>query len=977
MGRIFTQVGLALLLAVSFGGKSAAEGEPVTLYAFGNSLVHHLSDDATTNVPHWLNQMARADGRRFAVDGQWGFLRNFARDLPPVPNWSFRGVRGAWNPERGSFGRAGFSHILLTPANFIQYQPPSAAFEDAEGGSPVEASLAVIDWVQEAAPDARVMLYQGWADMGQIARSHPPSKRQFRRYNRFIKGDYHDWYLEWTADLRAARPGADISLIPVATVLANLFTETELAGIAPQDLYSDTAPHGTASLYLLAAMVTYSALFEAPPPADFQPPEAIHPLIRDNYADLAALIWQAVSAGRQDAALAPAAAPAPAIEQAAAPDTAPDTAPAAIPAPAEPLRTRLPVLAERLDTGLSDPALAMGLNGLADWSVQHPFIDLMKTARLWIGHRGGEWGAWDNAALVAGGHLDAQGWPVSLPDGATSLEALLLTDQPEEAVGLAGRYRLTHEGEGTLRMVGRARKVSVRDGEIWFSYTPGEGAVGVSIQETDPAGTGNHIRNIVITRESHIPLHQAGALFNPDWLRVVDDLRAVRFMDWMFTNGSPVTSWQERPLTSDYTYTWRGVPVEIMVQLANGIGADPWFSMPHMADDAYVRAFAEYTHAHLDPRLMAYVEYSNEVWNFIFPQATWAGDRARALWGRKASADGWMQYAGMRAAEVTGIWAGVYGDEAEARLKRVIAVHTGWLGLEEPLLDAPLWRKDSPDAPSPAEAFDAYAVSGYFGHELGSDEMAETLRGWMAMEAAEGFAAAARMLRDGSLAELLDVLYPYHADIAARHGLEMIMYEGGTHVAGLGEQVSDEAMTAFFTRFNYSGEMAVLYDELLSGWRSTGGTLFNAFVDVSRPSQYGSWGALRHLDDDNPRWQVLAEYNAAGAGWEGREDGAFLHGITRLGGDGADILQGSAEEDMLIAGGGDDVLVGNGGGDRLNGGDGLDIAILPGAPADYRFTSSGPRLLAAGPGGVVTLFAVELLQFTQAPGDILDVASLP
>ncbi len=974
--RVFIQFVLSLLVATSVGTHVVAQDDRdnrVKLYTFGNSLVHHLSDDPTTNVPHWLNQMALADGRWFATDGQWGFLRDFARSLPPVPNWSFRGVRGAWSPDRGSFGAAGFSHVMLTPANFIQYQAPDAAFGDGQGGTPLSASLEVIDWVREAAPEARIMLYQGWADMGNIARSYPPSKRQFRRYNRFIKGDYHEWYLEWEAMLQTARPDADISLIPVATILADLFTETVLAGIAPEDLYSDTSPHGTATLYLLAAMVTYSAVFEAPPPAEFQPPEAIHPLVRDNYADVAAHIWQAMQGIMQEEASF---APAPAAPTAPAPVAA--LAPAPAPAPeVAAIRSRLPVLNEQLETGLHDPALAMGLNGLADWSVQHPFINLMKTARTWVGHAEGEWGAWSSTALHEGGHLDAEGWPTSLPEGVTSLEALMLTDQPEEAHGLAGRYRVTFEGEGTLRMVGRAGNVSVRDGVIWFSYSPGEGAVGVSISETDPMGTGNHIRNIVVVREAHIPLYEAGALFNPDWLRVVNNLRSVRFMDWMFTNGSPITTWDERPLVSDYTYTSRGVPLEIMVRLANEIGADPWFSMPHMADDAYSRAFAKYTYEHLDPRLVAYVEYSNEVWNFIFPQAVWARDQAVARWGKAAEIDGWMQFAGMRAAEVGAIWAEVYGGAAEARLKRVVAVHTGWMGLEEPLLEVPLWRDENPDAPSPAEAFDAYAVSGYFGHELGGDEMAETLRGWMAQEPAEGFAAASRMLRDGSLAELLDIFYPYHAGIANSHGLELIMYEGGTHVAGLGAQVDNQAITNFFTDFNYSDHMAVLYDELLGGWRAAGGTLFNAFVDVSYPTRYGSWGALRHLDDDNPRWQVLAEYNAAGTDWETRAEGSFLHGITRLGGAGSDVLQGTFEEDTLIGDKGDDILVTNGGSDHLHGGDGMDIAIMPGLPAEYRFEKSGQTLLATSPYGNATLFAVELLQFTGAAGEIIDVAQLP
>jgi len=268
-------------------------------------------------------------------------------------------------------------------------------------------------------------------------------------------------------------------------------------------------------------------------------------------------------------------------------------------------------------------------------------------------------------------------------------------------------------------------------------------------------------------------------------------------------------------------------------------------------------------------------------------------------------------------------------------------------------------------------------VTGYFGLELGMDDMVDTVHEWIAMDPATGIAEAARTLRDGSLAELLDETYPYHAKIAADYGLELIMYEGGTHVVGIEAQQNDEAMEAFFIRLNYSDEMAVLYDELLSGWRAAGGTLFNAFVDVARPTKYGSWGAQRWLDDENPRWQVLAEYNAAGADWQERPDTAFLQGILRLSGDGADVLQGTPQADTLIAGAGDDILVTNGGGDHLNGGPGFDIAILGGTSEDYVFSRFDNRLNAQGPDGTTTLFDVELLQFTAAPGDMLETATLP
>lgn len=957
---------LIALTITSGAAQAQSQNERLRLYVFGNSLVNHPSDSPDTNVPVWLARMARADKRPFSMDGQFGFLKDFAATLPPRPSWNFRGVRATWLAGRRSFGEAGFTHALITPANFIQYRAPDESFEDGTGtdASPLSVTLELIDWLNENSPETRIVLYQGWADMAPFSNRFPPRARALRKYHAFNQGDYSDWYANWLAQLRAARPQTDISLTPVARVLGELLGRGGLlADIEASALYTDNAPHGTPTLYLLAAMITYATLFEAPPP-ELNLDDTIAPALRQRYEEVAAHIWQAVSAEPRDSgAVTPPPTP--------IPTPPPATTPATPPA-------RLATLSQNLDTGLQEPALAMGLNGLSDWSVQHPFIDIFKTARGWIGHREDEWGSWRQDDLITLGVLDDQGWPTRLPEGATQLEALILTDQPPETEAeLSGRYRVTWKGSGKLRILGRVRKVSIGAHEAWFSFSPGDGGVAIAILQTDPEGTGDYIRDIVVLREEQIPLWQAGAVFNPDWLAIIADLRALRFMDWMQTNNSPVVTWTDRPRLNDASWTTKGVPLEIMVQLANEIGADPWFNMPHMADDEYVRQFAEYVRDNLDQRLVAHIEYSNEMWNFLFEQTLWAQQQARALWSDDGEGDGWMQFVGMRAAQVMAIWSDVYGADAAARLKRVGAVHTGWPGLEQAFFNAPLWRAQSPDAPAPGALFDAYAVSGYFGLELGSDEMAESVRAWMAYGPPEDEQAAARALRDGSLAELLDELYPYHARIAAELGLELIMYEGGTHVVGLGAQQDDPAMEAFFIRLNYSEEMAVLYDELLTGWRAAGGTLFNAFVDVARPTKYGAWGAQRWLGDDNPRWQVLAQYNAAGADWEKRAPGTFLQGILRLGGRGADVMQGTAQADTLIAGPGDDILVSNGGADHLNGGEGFDIAILAGTPDDYAFTQDDIRLYAHRVGGTTTLFGVEMLQFSAAPGQIIDPQDLP
>lgn len=69
----------------------------------------------------------------------------------------------------------------------------------------------------------------------------------------------------------------------------------------------------------------------------------------------------------------------------------------------------------------------------------------------------------------------------------------------------------------------------------------------------------------------------------------------LRFMDAGHTNGNPISAWADRPLPSDRTAqgSARGVALggmayEHMVLLANTIGADPWFCVPHAASDDYV-----------------------------------------------------------------------------------------------------------------------------------------------------------------------------------------------------------------------------------------------------------------------------------------------------------------------------------------------------------------------------------------------------
>jgi hypothetical protein len=534
--------------------------------------------------------------------------------------------------------------------------------------------------------------------------------------------------------------------------------------------------------------------------------------------------------------------------------------------------------------------VSFGLSGVADWSVQQPFLDVFKTAREWHGHTPSQWGAYRAEDLDRMGVLDADGWITRMPGGVDRVETFILTEMPAEARYTAGTYRLSYDGAGQINVYG-AEIVSQSAGEIWFNYTPtGAGMVTVSITGTDPQNTGNYLRNIEVVKQEHIPAFEAGEMFNPLWLDVIRDAHALRFMDWQETNNSTLQHWSDRPTQGSYSYA-DGVPVEVMVALANTTGTEPWFNMPWDADETYIRNFASYVRENLNPELRAHYEMSNEVWNWQFTQAQDAGRSATERFGQELG-DGWVQEYGARAAEMARVLDSVYAG-AEDQLVKVIATHTYWPGLEESVLEAPAWQALGSGNAAPYLSFDTYAVTGYFGNSLGTDEKAPAVLDWIARSEAQarqeasaqglsGSAAQAyfaehrfdlaedlaiRELRDGSVTgnaedslQGLFELFRYHKGVADAHGLDLVMYEGGTHVVGIGQWVHNNQLTEFFAHLNYSDGMGELYAELLAGWDAAGGTLFNAFVDVAEPSQWGSWGSLRHLQDSTSRHDAVMDF---------------------------------------------------------------------------------------------------------------------
>ena len=149
---------------------------------------------------------------------------------------------------------------------------------------------------------------------------------------------------------------------------------------------------------------------------------------------------------------------------------------------------------------------------------------------------------------------------------------------------------------------------------------------------------------------------------------------AFRFMDWLATNNSPTVNFDKVMPAGyisqvGYSGTWGNTtfpsdPVggspELAADLCNRMNKDMWITIPHKASDALINQLATLIKSKLNPGLKVYLEYSNEVWNWAFQQASYSRDQGVAL---GLTTGGALEYYVYRSGQMYKIWEDVYGVE--------------------------------------------------------------------------------------------------------------------------------------------------------------------------------------------------------------------------------------------------------------------------------------------------------------------------
>lgn len=495
--------------------------------------------------------------------------------------------------------------------------------------------------------------------------------------------------------------------------------------------------------------------------------------------------------------------------------------------------------------------IGINVNAIVDWSTSYPFVDIFKSSRPFYAEREG-------TQVV----LDDDGW-ISSKEGPSSIVSPMLWGIDQDMLP-KGDYTVLYNGAleadyTCAKLISsnrKKRKDVIRIGDERCGLY-------LKVGDVDPSNPPRNIRILmpggvcgddVFNRVDGPKDCPAGnyrsfesesdeLIFNPDFLRFHKDFSVLRFMDAQGTNNSPIRTWSERAKLEDATWQKKGMPIEVIVKLANTVQSSIWLNIPHAADDDYVEKIAGYVATHLDPELHVYIEYSNEVWNSLFMQNKYAMEQGelRGLDKKNKYHAGWKFYS-ERSVEIFKIFERVFGGTD--RLVRVMGSQAVRFGMTRMLLE----HKNA------HEHVDVLAIAAYFGGGASGEDVELVLN----MDEEH----LAEYLRNKSIATAT-IEFQENYEIGHQYELPVVAYEGGQHLGGIGHQVGNETLVSLFQGVNRNPKFKEVYAEMYNGWKNSGGTLYVHYSGPDRYSKWGSWGIKEYLmqpREEAPKYDATLEF---------------------------------------------------------------------------------------------------------------------
>ena len=503
------------------------------------------------------------------------------------------------------------------------------------------------------------------------------------------------------------------------------------------------------------------------------------------------------------------------------------------------------------------------LDGIGDGNRGKTFVDLGKTLRAW---------------KLPDGKTDApqdeHGWPKA--DASTVLFDIRPfgtwappVDDPEKfQPDWSGTYKMSFQGQAVLEFLeGPEVKLEDQKYDAVSNTTTadlvvpkGQGLLSVTFKQTKRTADsteGSGISMLRVIRPGY--LTDTTKLFTDEFLASLKPFAVMRFMDWLETNHNPgfygdeghhALNWGDRHVPEDATQSRLGKKYgtswEYVIELANATGKDIWINIPVAATDDYVKNLAKLLKQGLPEKCNVYIEHSNEVWNFGFPQYVYNklaaidevkqgnstlnkdGEKSEEVWARRRHAK--------RLIEIGDIFRDAFGVSAASRIRPVYA---SWVISVKPHYEDVLsWVKKTYG--DPKNYFYAIASAAYYNVSKAPKDA--------------DVPALLKSMRQSSEEHLK--LRLQLQKLAEGYGLKHCQYEIGPDVGG---GKTDNIANRILSNRDPAIKELLLHDAR-DNWFPRGGDIYIYFAHCGPASRHGCWGLSEDIANLNtPKWQAIYE----------------------------------------------------------------------------------------------------------------------
>jgi hypothetical protein len=457
--------------------------------------------------------------------------------------------------------------------------------------------------------------------------------------------------------------------------------------------------------------------------------------------------------------------------------------------------------------------MGINLSGDFSWSKSKMWVNIAKSARAW-GYVDKPYQ--QNPELK----LSDQGYPLS--------DAGLWFEGYEYEPGV---WQFSYQGSGNISFAAGGKLLSANkndDGTVTGTFQRSNKKlpdgllipVHLMLRNIDPNNPPSNLK--IVASEYDL---NSQAVYTQEFLNFIKPFKILRYMDLMETNHSTIKTWSDRVKPNA---PGKGVAYEDLIELSNITDKEAWITLPHLADDDYIRQTAKLFAQKYDPNLNLYLENSNELWNRQFSQTRdleqsiitkliKEEDLTEAEATAKMRKEQLPQKAVIeRLCNISNIFRQEFGTKAD-NIKPVLAgqAANSWhikKGLEHL---AATGTQESCN-------LEAIAIAPYLNTQYGPRFNPTSLD--------EVFTEMNQFYETKVKAGILE-----HAQLAKQYNLKLYAYEGGQHLNG------KDALD-IKTAAQNDPRMGELLQDYFCFWKQSGGEDFVFFSSITDNSKFGHWG---------------------------------------------------------------------------------------------------------------------------------------